>query len=330
MSNSRKFFDAIAKQINKSPVMNNANSAIGNVAERAQLKLSSVQNIAVEKYNTIVKQINGTTVIQDCSPQALQSVSPLPQRIINWWQWYQQLTGLDTVEVAKRQVIQVQDKLFECQDHRRSLTRQANLVNERLKEIYGELIQTRRDDQKYVQLTIMENKSLQEQTKISGQLNILENEERDHFTQLATAIKEYHDSQAMNAQKYKYLSILASAFLAILSLSGSMIYNNRRIADVRNVIAAAQKNNDETFKQCFHSLQSESNKKFSMIMSTLATKTVIETSSQTEPTPEILNQACDLGSDFLTDQDLISENRRTLAIYLGALILAVYVMQQFR
>ena len=128
--------------------------------------------------------------------------------------------------MAKQQVMSAQDKLFNCQDGRRHLNRQATIINDKLKEVYSELIQTKRDDPKYVQLTIVENKGLQEQARIMSQLNLLDKEEKDHFTQLATAIKEYHDSQTMNAQKYKYLSILASAGLAIISLIGSMIYNN--------------------------------------------------------------------------------------------------------
>lgn len=57
MSNSKKLIDAIVKQINKSPILNNASSAIGNATERAQTKFSSVQNIATEKYNSIVQVI---------------------------------------------------------------------------------------------------------------------------------------------------------------------------------------------------------------------------------------------------------------------------------
>lgn len=179
----------------------------------------------------------------------------MPRSLLNYWQWYQHLTGLDKVEFAKQEVITVQEKMFRCQDQRRLFTQQAVKVSEKLKEIYSELIQTRRDDPKYVQLTILENKNLQEQVKINEKIELLENEERDFFTQLTTAIKEYHDSQAMNAQKYKYLSILGSAILAIISLSGSIFYNNKRIADVRNVVSEAQ-----------NAIENNVNEKFSIIV----------------------------------------------------------------
>ena len=204
-------------------------------------------------------------IVQDLNASMLQPSAPLPVSLVKWWRWYQELTGMADVEVAKHHVIRVQDKLFKCQEERRILNNQAGLIAEKLKEVYGELVQTRRDDPKYVQLTIMENKGLQEQTRIAAELRLLENAERDHFTELATAIKEYHDSQAMNAQKYKYLSILASAMLAIVSLCGSMVYNNRRIRDVRVVIADAQKKNEVTFNERFDLLEHNMSSNFSKI-----------------------------------------------------------------
>lgn len=179
--------------------------------------------------------------MQDLNAKPLE---PLPGKIVKWWQWYNQLIGMDSVETARRQVIVLQDKLFECQDNRRILNRELTDITYKLQDIYAELIQTKRDDPKYVQLTIVEHKSLQEQKKIINQLAMSEKEERDNFTQLATAIKDYHVSQNLNAQNYKYLSIIASAALAIVSLIGSMIINNRRILDVRNTIGIAQEKNE--------------------------------------------------------------------------------------
>ncbi|XP_076247840.1 uncharacterized protein LOC143187490 [Calliopsis andreniformis] len=244
----RSLMKIVASEINKHRLFNNASLTISNATGKAQEKLNNMQNAVASKYDIIAKQIsNNTTLIQNLNATQLQP-SPLPNKVVKWWQWYQQITGLDTVELAKHQVISAQDKLFKCQDERRHLNRQAAIVTDKLKEVYSELINTKRDDPKYVQLTMIENKNLQDQAKIVSQLNLLEKEEKEHFTLLATAIKEYHDSQTMNAQKYKYLSILASAVLAIVSLTGSMIYNNKRITDVRNVIAEAQQKNESVFQ----------------------------------------------------------------------------------
>lgn len=190
----------------------------------------------------MLQKLNDQAIImQDLNAKTLE---PLPGKIVKWWQWYNQLIGMDTVETARRQVIALQNKLFECQDNRRILNKELTDITYKLQDIYAELIQTKRDDPKYVQLTIVEHKSLQEQKKVINQLEMSEKEERDNFTQLATAIKDYHVSQNLNAQKYKYLSIIASAALAIVSLIGSMILNNRRILDVRNTIGIAQEKNE--------------------------------------------------------------------------------------
>ncbi|KAJ8666864.1 hypothetical protein QAD02_008526 [Eretmocerus hayati] len=320
--NSKKVLKALTEQIQKSPLLFNASTAIGNATERAQEKIHILHNKASEKYVNIVKQVNGSTIIQDFNTAALQPSNPLPKRLINYWQWYQQLTGLDKIELAKQQVISVQDKLFRCQDQRRDLTRQAHSVNEKLKEIYSELIQTKRDDPKYVQLTILENKGLQEQTRITGQLTLLESEERDHFTELSTAIKEYHDSQAMNAQKYKYLSILASAILAIVSLTGSMIYNNKRILDVRNVIFEAQS-----------SIESNINEKFSSILKRIESQEKNIVTSMTLPSLTKISAA---SVDSVTHHNPIDddfslpdlEKMKQASYYLGITIFTLYILQQ--
>lgn len=268
--------------------------------------------------------MNKSTIIQDFNAAALQPSSPLPRRLVNYWQWYQQLTGLDKVEIAKQQVIMVQDKVFKCQDQRRDLTRQAVLVNEKLKEIYSELIQTKRDNPKYVQLTIQENKGLQEQTRITGQLAILEGEERDQFTQLATAIKEYHDSQTINAQKYKYLSILASALLAIVSLTGSMIYNNKRILDVRNVITNAQNSMENNLNEKFAAILNRIEKQEKNITAALAIPGLTRMSAASAENSTNHNSEDPLPELSLPDVEKIKQT----GYYLGIAVCTLYILQQ--
>jgi len=193
----------------------------------------------------------------------------LPGKIVKVWQWYNQLVGMDTVETARKQVVTLQEKLFQCHDNRRILNKELTDLTYKLQEIYAELIQTKREDPKYVQLTIVEHKSLQEQKKLINQLTLSEKEERDNFMQLATAIKDYHISQNLNAQKYKYLSIIASAIFAVVSLIGSMILNNKRILDVRNTIKTAQDKNESLFQKNMHELSD-----FKKILQSFDTKLV--------------------------------------------------------
>nr|XP_012221268.1 PREDICTED: uncharacterized protein LOC105671568 isoform X2 [Linepithema humile] len=238
----------LSQQIIKYGILPNTKRIVASATEKVQSKISNVQNITTEKYNIVAKKLNDQiTIVQDLRDQAVPS-APLPKKIVKWWQWYNQLTGLDTVEAAKRQVITLQDKLFEYQDKRRISSREFANITEKSKDIMIELTQTKRDDHKYVYLTKMEHELALQQKRILNQLTFLEKEEKDMFTQLAIATKEYHDSQNLNSQKYKYLSILASALIGIVSLISSMILNNQRIVDVRNTVEKNQEKNEILFQ----------------------------------------------------------------------------------
>ncbi|XP_078050413.1 mitochondrial potassium channel isoform X1 [Augochlora pura] len=225
----------ISSKVNKYLLIDKGKT-INNASEKVQAKLSNMQNTITAKYGVIAKQVNSDIMFMQNLSVAKLEPSPLPKKVAKWWQWYQQLMGLDTVEMAKHQVIVAQDKLFKCQDERRNLNRHAKIINDKLKDLYSDLINTKRDDPRYVQLTIIENKHLQDQATITSELDLLDKEEKDHFTQLATAIKEYHDTQTMYAQKYKYVSIIVSAAVAIISLIGSKIYNNQKIKNIVDAI----------------------------------------------------------------------------------------------
>ncbi|XP_014227538.1 uncharacterized protein LOC106652888 [Trichogramma pretiosum] len=234
--NTKKALKSLSSQLFKG----NFPYSVGGATENVSKQISIIQNSARTKLGHLMKQLNGSSITQNPDIVDLQSSRPLPRNLMNYWNWYQQLTGMDKIEAAKNHVIFIQNKLFECQDQRRHIAQQVASVTEKLKDIYSELIQTKRNDSKYVQLTILENKKLQEHLKLAEQLELIEGEEKDYFTRLATAIKEYHDCQAINTQQFKYLSILASASLAIFSLIGSIIYNNIRISSMKNLISEAQ------------------------------------------------------------------------------------------
>lgn len=53
--NSRRVLKSLTDQINKSSLLYNASTAIGNATERAQEKFSNIQNVASEKYTSIIK-----------------------------------------------------------------------------------------------------------------------------------------------------------------------------------------------------------------------------------------------------------------------------------
>ncbi|KAL6267358.1 hypothetical protein P5V15_000433 [Pogonomyrmex californicus] len=125
----RKLIKIVNKQM-KSQIFYNKKTIEKN-QEKTQGKLIDVQNIAIKKYDIVIK-----------------------------------LIGLDTIETNRKQVIDLQNQLFKCQDNRRVHSKELMDITYKLQE---------------------------KQKKISNQQILLEEEEKDKFIQLATATKEYHD-----------------------------------------------------------------------------------------------------------------------------------------
>ncbi|XP_025986873.1 uncharacterized protein LOC105197435 isoform X3 [Solenopsis invicta] len=240
--------------------------------------------------------------MQDLNAKALEPNAPLPGKIIKWWQWYNQLIGMDTVEASRRQVIALQDKLFKCHDNRITLNKEFINITYKLQDLYAELLLTKREDPKFLQLTTEEHRSLQEKQKFLNQIELLEKEERDSFTQLATALKDYQVNQNLNAQKYKYLSIIASAIIAIASLIGSIVVNNKRILDVRCTIEVAQEKNMHELSNIQNMLKSVETK-FSQQLANIYKKQekvdAIDVKKETSNTSNILVSSAKYSANLL-------------------------------
>ncbi|XP_035727535.1 uncharacterized protein LOC118443923 isoform X2 [Vespa mandarinia] len=241
-NNIEKFIKLINKRLHEHKVFNFANSfKLRNVRDMYK-KVPNVnaifKNAMKKTRNQVTNSINNSTIIQDLKAIPTEPEKPLPHRLVTWWQWYQQLVGLHTVEKCRQQVVLIQDHLYKCQEKRRYFRKESFIINNKMKEIYDELLRIKRDDPKYVSLTIMENKNLQEQSVITEKLTLLEEEEKDYFVQLTTAIKEYHDAQTMNSQ---------------------------RIDDMRIAISEVQENNKSVITKCFNSLQLHVDEKLSTV-----------------------------------------------------------------
>lgn len=61
--NSRQLLKVITEQLNKSALLNSASTVLEKTSEKAQEKLTNIQNVASEKYGNIVKVIINDTRI---------------------------------------------------------------------------------------------------------------------------------------------------------------------------------------------------------------------------------------------------------------------------
>lgn len=211
---------------------------------------AKLESAVVNTRDQLTNHIKNLNIVQEFQAVPLKSEKPMPPRLVTWWQWYQQLTGLHSVEEARQQVISLQNLLIKCQEKRRCTRQEAFIINNKIKEIYSEMLSTKREDPKYVKLTMEENNSLREQSIITDKLILLEEEEKDNFLHLTTAIKEYHDAQTMNSHRHKYVTILATITSAILSIICSLIYQNKRSEDIKTVVSFIQ-NKNESYESNF-------------------------------------------------------------------------------
>ncbi|KAF7383031.1 hypothetical protein HZH68_014880 [Vespula germanica] len=223
-NNIQKLIKLVNKKFNEHKAFNDVSTKFENVVKKTRDRLTN--------------NINNSTIIQQLKNTSIEPGKPLPHKLVTMWQWYQQLVGLHTVEKCRQQVLLIQDCLYKCQEKRRYFRQEAFVISNKIKEIYDELLRTKRDDPKYVSLTIMENKNLQEQSTITEKLTLLEEEEKDRFVQLTTAIKEYHDAQTMSSQ---------------------------RIDDMKVAMSKVQENNKSTIIKCFDSLQLHVDEKLSKV-----------------------------------------------------------------
>lgn len=216
---------------------------------------AKLESAVVNTRDLLTDRIKNLNIVQEFKAIPLKSEKPMPRKLVTWWHWYQQLTGLHSVEEARQQVTSLQNLLIKCQEKRRCTRQEAFIINNKIKEIYSEMLSTKREDPKYVKLTMEENNSLREQSIITEKLILLEEEEKDNFLHLTTAIKEYHDAQTMNSYRHRYVTILATITSAILSIICSLIYQNKRSEDMKTILSFIQDNNESNIRKNFDSLK---------------------------------------------------------------------------
>lgn len=68
--------------------------------------------------------------------------------------WYEQLTGMDEVRLMQNRVIEAQDKFVAAQEKRRTVSKELNDVQNKLKEVYAELDTTTRGEERFLLFSV--------------------------------------------------------------------------------------------------------------------------------------------------------------------------------
>lgn len=150
--------------------------------------------------------------------------------------WYEEVTGLREVRLSQAKVLKAENRFIGSQDARRDVSKELAVVRDKLKDIYSELDQTSRGEDRYVMLITQEHKVLKEERRLADLFNRCEQEERENFSFLSSAVKESHEKERIQAERTKYWSIIGSILGTMIGIAGSSINNEFKMRELRKLV----------------------------------------------------------------------------------------------
>ncbi|GLH04167.1 Uncharacterized protein GBIM_09935 [Gryllus bimaculatus] len=160
----------------------------------------------------------------------------LKRKLNQFVQWYEETTGMDEVRMSQNRVLEAEEKFISAQDRRRESNKEVTAVQNKLKDLYAELDNTARGEERYVALITEEHKLLKQEKQVMNEFKRYEREEREYFSALSSAVKESHEKERAQAERTKYWSIIGSIIGTIIGIVGSSINNEIRMKELRKLI----------------------------------------------------------------------------------------------
>ncbi|XP_055609083.1 uncharacterized protein LOC129756285 [Uranotaenia lowii] len=152
--------------------------------------------------------------------------------------FYDEFSGMSEVKVAQNKVIEIQDQLQMVQDRRRHLLLELTLIRKQLQDIHVELQRATRGEHRYIELIKEEFDVMAREKEKSQIFQIVDQEERDLFAHLTSAVKTSHEKERTQANNVKYWSIIGScvgALLGIIATSINYYYRNTQFETIRRL-----------------------------------------------------------------------------------------------
>lgn len=72
----------------------------------------------------------------------------MKSKVYDFMKWYEQLTGIDEIQLVQHKVIEAQDRFAAAQEKRREVTLELNDVKNKIKDIQEELSSTSRGEER--------------------------------------------------------------------------------------------------------------------------------------------------------------------------------------
>jgi len=151
-------------------------------------------------------------------------------------QWYEEFTGLDEVRMAQNRVLEAEAKFVTAQERRREASTLVSAIQSKLKDLWAELDNTSRGEERYVRLITQEHSILKEERRAVQEFQSHEREERECFAALSSAVKESHEKERAQAERTKYWSIIGSVIGTVIGIIGSSVNNQMKMKEMRRLI----------------------------------------------------------------------------------------------
>ncbi|XP_067006275.1 mitochondrial potassium channel [Anabrus simplex] len=238
-----------------------------------------VTGIRGKSYVRKCKQVNDHRYVQTCNyAGVIQSAAEksdgfVKRKLAELVIWYEQVTGLDEVRLAQRRVLEAEMKFISAQERRREANKKVSDIQNRLKDLYAELDNTTRGEDRYVQLVTQEHRMLKEEKQIVEEFHRYEREEREQFSLLSSSVKESHEKERAQAERTKYWSIIGSVIGTVIGIAGSSINNELKMRELKRLVKESLVHNKSGIATEVPDALSRHEKELSMILSELKSST---------------------------------------------------------
>ncbi|XP_067935125.1 mitochondrial potassium channel-like [Watersipora subatra] len=153
-----------------------------------------------------------------------------------WLKAYEDFVGLTAVKSAQENVLQAETVFISTQQKRREKQHCLTTIQVRLKKLNTELEKIPRTDDRYLTLLTEEHTIIKEEQTLRNEVDGLEQEERERFTLLSTALRDSHSKESAQAERTKYWSLGGSLIGACLGVIGSSVNNRMRMRQLKSMM----------------------------------------------------------------------------------------------
>uniref|UniRef100_A0A1Q3F843 Putative conserved plasma membrane protein n=1 Tax=Culex tarsalis TaxID=7177 RepID=A0A1Q3F843_CULTA len=150
--------------------------------------------------------------------------------------FYDEFSGMNEVKAAQNKVIEIQNQLQLVQERRRHILLELTLIRKQMQDIHVELQKAVRGEHRYVELIREEFDVIAREREKNQIFQIVDQEERELFSHLTSAVKTSHEKERTQANNVKYWSIIGScvgALLGIVATSINYYYRNTQFEAIK-------------------------------------------------------------------------------------------------